>query len=164
MPPEISQDRVDPRGVLETTVQLEVKFRGYAERECAGEQRTEEATRTRQPFEGSGLLVVAPEDADPHHGMGGIGGDGDTGDGDEADPRVLELRGERVRDGVLYQRGDPLRSMLPGTGHRKCVAESMMRANPSLATSWSAAARTDSAWTRSPDTAQQLSSARCHRS
>src|SRR5881396_1227176 len=75
------------------------------------ELRPQKPRGARQPFERLRLLFFRPHDAYAHVRMRQIGRDVDADHGDEADPRIAYVAGEKRADGLTNQLAQALRPM-----------------------------------------------------
>src|SRR5262245_41975771 len=163
LPADRLQQLLDPRGMLHALVELEVQFRHGAGSERARGATAEEAGGALKSLERARLLRLVAGDVHADPGVGQIVGDEDAGDGDEADPGIPDLAGERLGDHLADGAGHLLRATgrLP---HRYTVAVSTIRTPSVSSTVRSAARRISSTTGRADPTTAHAISARCQRS
>src|SRR4051794_14326429 len=102
---EIVHQLAHADALLHGSIVFEGQLRGPPEPELAREPRLEDAVGGGQALERGDALALRPEDADEDARLLEVGRRLDAGDGDEADPRVLELRHglrEDLPDGLVH--------------------------------------------------------------
>src|SRR6266550_4216477 len=95
---QLLEDPVDVLRVLQPAVQMEMQLGAGPQMQLFRELRPQKPRGARQPFERLRLLFFSPHDADAHLRVRQIGRDVDADHGDEADPRIAYIAGEKRSD------------------------------------------------------------------